>query len=103
MQKPDQNEVGEAIDLVRAYVIQETVGPLRGFGRRLGLGFAGALTLGLGLFFLSLGLLRLIQTHVHRLASGSLSWIAYLIVFFFAAGIAALAVWRVRKIEKELS
>ena len=36
--------------------------------------------LGIGLALVLLGLLRLIQTEWDRAASGSLSWIAYLIV-----------------------
>ena len=99
----DAGEIGEAIELVKAYVKQETVGPLAGLGRKVGLGLAGAFALGVGVFFLSLGLLRLIQTHQPRLASGALSWISYLIVILFAAGASVLALMRIKKLEKELN
>jgi hypothetical protein len=99
----DAGEIGEAIDLVKAYVKQETIGPLAGLGRKIGIGLAGALALGIGVFFLSLGLLRLIQTHQPRIASGALSWISYLIVIAFAGVVSALALARIKKIEKELN
>ncbi len=62
--------------LVRDYAKQETLGPLKGAGRWLGYGVAGALLLGLGLALILLGLLRLIQTEWDRASSGSLSWLA---------------------------
>lgn len=98
-----QPEIGEVIDLVKTYVRQETVGPLKGLGRKIGVGIAGALLLGLGLFFLALGLLRLIQDKAPRLASGSLSWISYLIVIVFCGILAVVALSRIKKIEKELN
>ena len=99
----DTNDIAETLDLVKAYVIQETVGPLQGFARRIGYGVAGAAVAGLGLLFLCLGLLRLLQTHVTRLATGSLSWVAYVIVVLFAALVSGIALWRISKIEKEVS
>lgn len=98
-----QPEIGEVIDLVKTYVRQETVGPLKGLGRKIGVGVAGALLLGLGLFFLALGLLRLIQDKLPRLARGSLSWLSYLIVIVFCAILAVVALSRIKKIEKELN
>ena len=44
------------------------------------MGAAGAVLLGLGLSLVLLGLLRLIQTEWERAATGSLSWLPYLIV-----------------------
>jgi hypothetical protein len=99
----EPGEVGEVIELVKTYVRQETVGPLKGIGRKIGLGVAGAMLIGLGLFFLAIGLLRLIQDHVDRLARGSLSWVAYAIVLVFAAIVTVIALMRVKKIEKELN
>jgi Putative Actinobacterial Holin-X, holin superfamily III len=99
----DQGEIGEVIDLVKTYVRQETIGPLKGLGRKVGIGVAGALLIGLGVFFLSLGLLRLIQDKVPRLATGSLSWLSYLIVVVFCGLVSFIAVVRIKKIEKELN
>jgi len=101
--KTDSGQVGDVIDLVKIYVKQETVGPLKGIGRKIGVGVAGSLLLGLGLFFLALGLLRLIQTKLPRLAEGTMSLLSYLIVIVFCAIVTLLALSRVKKIEKELN
>ena len=98
-----QPEIGDVVDLVKTYVRQETIGPLKGLGRKIGIGIAGAVMLGLGLFFLALGLLRLIQDKAPRLAHGSLSWISYLIVIIFCGVLALVALSRIKKIEKELN
>ncbi len=99
----ESGQVGDVIDLVKTYVRQETVGPLKGIGRKIALGVAGALALGLGLFFLALGLLRLIQTKIPRLAEGTMSLLSYAIVIVFCLVVTLLAVWRISKIEKELN
>jgi hypothetical protein len=83
--------------LVRDYAKQETVGPLKGAGRWLGYGVAGALLLGVGLFLILLGLLRLIEAEWDRVASGSLSWLAYLIVLVVCVGLIILTVSRINK------
>jgi hypothetical protein len=83
--------------LVRDYAKQETVGPLKGAGRWLGYGIAGALLLGVGLFLILLGLLRLIEAEWDRAASGSLSWLAYLIVLVVCVGLIVLTISRINK------
>jgi hypothetical protein len=90
--------------LIRDYAKQETVGPLRGAGRWLGYGVAGALLLGIGLFLILLGLLRLLEAEWDRAASGSLSWLAYLIVFVVCVGLIVLTVSRINKpsLNKEI-
>ena len=99
----DQGEIGAVIDLVKTYVRQETVGPLKGLGRKVGVGLAGALLIGLGLFFLALGLLRLVQDKFPRLSTGSLSWLSYLVVVVFCVLVTVVALSRIKKIEKELN
>ncbi len=101
--KSDSSQVGDVFDLVKTYARQETVGPLKGIGRKIAFGVAGAFLLGLGLFFLALGLLRLIQTKIPRLAEGTMSLLSYLIVIVFCVIVTGLAVWRISKIEKELN
>jgi hypothetical protein len=76
----DPTSIAGVVDLVKTYAKQETLGPLKGAGRWLGMGAAGAVLLGLGLTIALLGVLRLIQAEWPRSASGSLSWIPYLIV-----------------------
>lgn len=99
----EQVSVPILIDTVKAYAKQETLGPLRGAGQWLGFGAAAALTLSVGLVFLLVGLLRLLQAEWPRSASGSLSWLAYLITLLVAVGIIALAISRVKKatLQKE--
>ena len=55
------------------------------------------------MFFLSLGLLRLIQDKMPAPRVGRASWIAYLIVVVFCALVAVIALWRIKKTEKELN
>lgn len=101
--KSDTGQVGDVIEVLKTYVRQETVGPLKGIARKIAFGVAGALLLGIGLFFVALGLLRLIQTRVPRLAQGTMSLLSYLIVIVFCVVVTGLALWRVSKIEKELN
>ncbi|MCU1396981.1 MAG: hypothetical protein JWN62_90 [Acidimicrobiales bacterium] len=96
--------MSEVIDLVKTYVRQETVGPLKGLGNKVLLGLAGALLIGLGLFFLALGLLRLLQDKVSWLrGNGAFTWVAYLIVIVFCVVVVLIALSRIKKIEKELN
>ena len=92
-----ETSIGEIIDTVKAYAKQETVGPLKGAGAWLGFGAAAAITLSIGLMLMLLGLLRLLQTEWTRSATGSLSWLAYLITFVVAVLFVVLALLRVKK------
>lgn len=48
--------------MLRAYVVQETVGPLRGLGRYLLFGLAGALAISVSIVLAALALMRVLQT-----------------------------------------
>ena len=73
------------MDLVKAYVRQELLGPLRGAGRWVSMGLAGSAALVVGVVLLLLSLLRALQTE------RNLSWIPYLIAIgALVAVIAAL-------------
>jgi hypothetical protein len=89
--------VGDIVDYVKAYAKQETIGPLKGAGAWLGYGAAAALLLSIGIVLLLVGLLRLLQAEWVRSASGSLSWLAYLITLLVAVGVIALAISRIKK------
>lgn len=89
--------IADTVDLVKAYAKQETVEPLKGAGRWLGMGLAGAVVLGLGLAIVLLGLLRVLQTEWDRAARGSLSWLSYVIVLVVCLGLIALVVSRINK------
>jgi hypothetical protein len=89
--------VGGVVELVKAYAMQETLGPLKGAGRWLAMGMIGAVLLGLGLSIMILGILRLIQTEWPRSASGALSWLAYLLVLLITVALAALSISRINR------
>lgn len=93
----DSSSVGEIVEYVTAYAKQETLGPLRGAGRWLGAGAAGAVLLGVGFVLLLLGLLRLLQTEWTRSATGSLSWLSYLIVLVVCVLLLVITIKRVNK------
>lgn len=95
--RQDPATVGEVIDYVKTYAKQETIGPLRGAGRWIGVGAAGATALGIGLCLLLLGLLRLLQTETGMDTSEYWSWAPYGIVFVVGAIFTLLAVLRVNK------
>lgn len=94
---PDELSVGALVDLVKTYAKQETVGPLRNAGRFLAFGIAGAITLGIGGALVLLGLLRLVQTEWTRSATGSLSWLAYVVVLVVCGLAIVVAVSRIDK------
>ena len=96
-QRDEPASISEVVDLVTAYAKQETLGPLRGAGKWIGRGVAGAACLGLGLSLVTLAILRLVQTEWDRSAEGSLSWIPYLIALVFPGICIALAVSRINK------
>ncbi len=93
----DQASVGEVFEFVKIYAKQETVGPLKGAGRWLAYGAAGALSLGLGLSLLLLGLLRVLQTEGPWSAQGRWTWVSYLIVLVVCAALLVLTMMRIGK------
>ncbi len=97
--RPAQEDasVGDIVDYVKAYAKQETIGPLKGAGSWLGFGAAAALLFSIGVVLLLVGLLRLLQTEWTRSATGSLSWLAYLITLLVAVAVIAVAISRIKK------
>ena len=96
-----QQTVRELKDLVIAYAKQEATDPLKGIGRVVGFGLAGALLIGTGCGFLAIGLLRGLQSNRGWLVHGNWSWVPYVIVvvaLLLAAGLVWVA--RSRKSRK---
>jgi hypothetical protein len=83
--------------LTKDYARQETVEPLKGVGRYLGYGAAGALLGGIGVILLMLAGLRALQTETGDTLDGNLSWLPYVIVLAVAALLVAWAVTRISK------
>ena len=79
----------ELIDLTVTYAKQETIDPLRTVGRRVGLGVLGSGLASVGLIFLLVGVLRLVQVEA-RLA-GLMSWVPYLAAIVVAGAVAGFA------------
>lgn len=73
------SEARELVDLVVGYAKQETVDPIKGLGKTVGFGIAGALLIAIGAVFLGLAALRALQTETDVFEDG-LSWAAYLVV-----------------------
>jgi hypothetical protein len=90
-----QQTIRELRELVVEYAKQETVEPLKGLGRYVGWGIAGALMLGLGVVFLAIGALRALQEETYPHLTGNWSWVPYAIVVFGSLVIAGLA-WMAR-------
>jgi hypothetical protein len=80
----------ELWDLVRAYLKQETVEPMKGLGRYVAWGLAGSVVLAVGLVLLLLGGLRALQTQTGTMFTGNWSWAPYLIALAGAGIVLAL-------------
>lgn len=97
MSTQDDASLGEVIEYVKGYAKQETIGPLKGAGRWLAYGAAGAFALGLGLVVVLLGFLRLLQFEADRLARGAWSWAAYAIVLVVTVVLLVIVLLRIKK------
>jgi hypothetical protein len=84
----------DTTSLLRDYLLQETVDPIRTLGRYVVAGTLGSFFVGMGALMLLVGLLRLLQGETSAF-SGNLSWIPYLIVAFVAVCVIALTVLRI--------
>ena len=80
--------------LLRDYLLQETVDPIRTLGRYVLWGTLGSFFVGAGALMLLVALLRLLQGETGAF-DGNLSWIPYLIVTVVAICVIALTVLRV--------
>jgi hypothetical protein len=86
-----QQTIRELKELVIAYAKQETLDPIKGLGRYLAFGVAGAALIGIGVMFLAIGALRALQgdsSGPHF--TGNWSWAPYAIVVVGSFAIAAL-------------
>ena len=99
----DDSSIGDVIDTIKAYAQQQTIGPLKNVGRWLAYGAAASFTLAIGLIVLLLGVLRLIQAEWDRAATGSLSWLAYVITLIVTVILLVLTLMRIKKatLDKE--
>ena len=94
----------ELKELTLTYARQQTIDPLKGVGRYLGLGVAGSLLVGVGVVELTVALLRALQTETGSTFTGNWSWAPYvicIIVLCLLSGLAVYAIDRPRRPDKE--
>ncbi len=87
-----RDEAQETVQLIVAYIKQETLEPVKGLGRYILFGVAGSVALSIGLAILAVGLLRVLQTETGSAFTGNLSWIPYLLCTVVVVLVAYLAV-----------
>ena len=68
--KSFQQVFSELWDLLKAYAQQETVGPLKNLGNQFKWGMAGSFCITLGIFLLTMAVLRALQTQVPFVRDG---------------------------------
>ena len=94
----DAGSIGQVIDVVKEYARQETLGPIKGAGRWLAAGAAGAVLLGTGCVFLVLGVLRMVQNEFGKSFRGSwVTMLPYLFAFVASLAVMGFAAWRISK------
>ena len=94
----DSASISEVIDLVKDYAKQETLGPIKGAGRWLAAGAAGAALLGAGCVLLVLGVLRMVQNEFGKSFRGSwTTMVPYLFAFVASLTVMGIAAWRISK------
>ena len=86
----------ELYELVVTYAKQQTIDPIRGAGRWLGFGIAGAILMSIGLVIGVLGVLRLIQTTPLG-TSNTWSWTTYLITIIVCIVIGKFTLSRIKR------
>lgn len=100
--KATGDHINELKELVVAYAKQETVEPLKGLGRYVANGLAGAVCIAIGLVLLTFSLLRGLQVigaeeqpagpATGGVFTGDLSFVPYVIVAVLGLAVAGLAV-----------
>ena len=75
--KNPSGDAREFVDLVVAYAKQETLEPLKGLGKKAAFGIGGALLLGIGGIFCSLGALRAMQSETDFFEEHNLTYLPY--------------------------
>ena len=84
--------------MVKDYARQETLDPLKSAGRWIALGLVGALCIGIGTAFLTLGLLRMVQVEFPGTFGGRWTGLVpYLFGLLLCVLVAVLAFKRINK------
>jgi hypothetical protein len=94
-EKPIGTLITELVDMIVAYVKQETLAPIRSLPRYIAYGVAGAMMFALGGVLLTLAVIRATQTEAGAHLGGDLTWVPYIPGILLAALGAAWAISRV--------
>jgi hypothetical protein len=96
--KSFQQVFSELWDLLKSYAQQETVGPLKNLGNQFKWGMAGSFCVTLGIFLLTMAVLRGVQTQV-AFVSGGPGWtfVPYLIAFLVLLAFMAWVGFRMKR------
>ncbi|CAB4323311.1 MAG: hypothetical protein F2520_05310 [Actinobacteria bacterium] len=92
-----QDTVRDLWRLLVSYTKQETIDPLRTLGRYLGFGFAGMSMITLGVFMLTLSIMRAMQSMTGDVFSGFWSWVPYVVALVILSAVIALVVSRISR------
>jgi hypothetical protein len=98
--KSFQTLINELVGLVVAYFRQETLAPIRGIGRSIALGVAGALLVAAGGATLVLAVVRAVQAETGSHLRGNLTWVPYVGGMLIAAYGAVWAATRINKARR---
>ena len=88
--KNPTGDARELVDLVIAYAKQETLEPLKGLGKNAALGLGGAVLLGIGGVFCSIGALRAMETETDFFERHNLTYLPYFITVLVLAVLSAI-------------
>jgi hypothetical protein len=87
--------VTELWELLLAYGKQETIKPIRGLGHFVGFGLGAAIVGATGILMLTLGTMRVLQTHTGGSLGGNWNWVPYVAGLVVLGVLIALAVSRI--------
>lgn len=91
------DRVTDVVESVKAYAVQETVGPARGAARWLAYGTLAALFMGTGVVLLGLAALRLSQDAGGTVLDGAWSFVHYLVAAVVLSVTVAVSLSRISK------
>jgi len=97
--KPVGTLLNEFVSLVVGYAKEQTVDPIKGLGRYLLFGVAGAFMIAIGWGLTALAAIRLVQAETGNHLRGSLTWVPYTSGLIVATAGAGLTVWRLRRVQ----
>ncbi|MGA0238150.1 MAG: hypothetical protein ACO3PD_07080 [Acidimicrobiales bacterium] len=93
----EKNGIADQLELIKAYARQQTLDPLKGSGRWVGMGLLGSVLLVIGGISMTVALLRVLQEETGTNFTGNLSWVPYLLTMTALITLMVLLGLRIRK------